>query len=174
MPDNADVNEASGVGEKDDNKSDDPGGAGAGDDKQRNGQQECHSIISKKNQESPQERHHEPFPDLGDNRHDLMKGEIFGGVDASDGVDNGGGGEQGENQDAEKVHTLEEEVRGPLRGEPGQNPILRGAAIGGVLQLVLVPADLGEEDRGYIDVEEKYKRKGEDEGEGDLGEDAAP
>ncbi|KAL1820208.1 hypothetical protein ACET3Z_015077 [Daucus carota] len=81
----------------------------------------------------------EAFPDLRHDGEDCFEGGVAVGVDAGDGVDDGGGGEEGEEAEEGEVGEFEEDVDGPVGG---------GVAV----VAVVVEVDSGEEDFGDLDL----------------------
>nr|GMD62565.1 acidic leucine-rich nuclear phosphoprotein 32-related protein 2-like [Ipomoea batatas] len=137
---------------------------------------EHHEVLEpgEENRETPEESHHEALPHLGDHRHDSPEGDLLGGVDAGDGVHDGGGGEEGEDEEEDEVGDLEEPEGGPFRGENVGDLLVRLRAPLDPVEDVLVAEDVGEEDVGDLDVRQVDEGERDDHGGCNLGEDLLP
>lgn len=131
-------------------------------------------MIQKKQDETPEKSDHEALPDLWNDTHDLLEGDIFGGVNAGDGVDDCGGGEESENEEEGEVSEFEEPEGGPFGGDDvGEFGILSGSDLG-FFQGAFIVENFEEEELGDLYVGEVDEREGEDESEGNLREDFFP
>lgn len=174
VPHHADVNQAGDVGGDEDDQGGDAASVGADKEEGEDQDEDGEGVVGEEDGEVPEEGDQEAAPYLGDDGEDLAEGHVLGGVDAGDGVDDSGGGEEGEDEDDEEVGGLEGRVGGPLGGEAVEDFDLGAAAGGGVLERVLIPVDLGEDELGDLDVEEEDEGERNHEPQGDAGEDLPP
>ena len=149
---------------------DDDEGEGEGDD-----EEEGDDVVGEDGEECPEEGYDEALPDFGDDAHDLLVGEVVpGGVDAGDGVDDCGGGEEGEDEEEDEVGGFEEPKGCPFRGDHVGELVVLGRPGLSLAAVDLAVDNLVEEDVGDLDVDEDEEAEREDEGECDLAEDLAP
>lgn len=88
-------------------------------------------MIQKNDGETPEKSDHEALPNLWDDAHDLLEADIFGGVNAGDGVDDCGGGEESEDEEEGEVGKFEEPEGGPFGGDDvGEVGVFSGADLG--------------------------------------------
>lgn len=96
MPDDADPHEAHDIkGNEGDNQNDADGALPDEKDEADDGDGGG-EVITKKEEEGPQEGEHQTLPYFRKNGEELGEGDFLGREDAGDGVDDGGGGEEGE------------------------------------------------------------------------------
>lgn len=131
-------------------------------------------MVCEESEEGAQESDHESFPDFGDDAHDFLESDITCSVNACDGVNHRGGGEEREDQEEGEVDELEQKEDCQFGGNKVGEFVVCLGAYRGFVQLDFVADDLGDEEVGDFDLGQEDEGEWEDQSQGDLAEDLSP